>query len=85
MVLDWGQNFVSIQYLENKLMEFDKILHMHWYIQEWGWDYYMLIFAIFLTELWPLIDVRILFPLSILRTNWWNLAKFCICIDIDNI
>ena len=30
----------------------------------------------FITELWPLIDVRILFPLNILRANWWNLTKF---------
>ena len=37
----------------------------------------------FITELWPLIDVRILFPLNILRTNWWILTKICICIDID--
>ena len=29
MALDLGQNFVSAQYLENKLMEFDNILHMH--------------------------------------------------------
>ena len=24
-------------------------------------------------------------PLNILRTNWWILTKFCICIDIDKI
>ena len=29
MALDWGLNFVFTQYLENKLMEFDKILQMH--------------------------------------------------------
>ena len=42
-------------------------------------------FRKFLTELWPLIDARISFQLSILRTNWWYFAKFCIYIDIDNI
>ena len=26
MVLDWCRNFVSAQYLENKLVEFDQIL-----------------------------------------------------------
>ena len=38
-----------------------------------------------LQELWPLIDVRISFPLNILRTNGQNLTKFCIHIYIDNI
>ena len=31
-------DFGSAQYLENKLMEFDKILYMHWYWQDLGWD-----------------------------------------------
>ena len=30
---DWCQNFISAQYLENYWMDFDKILHMHWYWQ----------------------------------------------------
>ena len=29
MALDLGQNFVSAQYLENQLIEFDQILRMH--------------------------------------------------------
>ena len=29
MALDYRQNFVSAQCIENKLMELDKILHMH--------------------------------------------------------
>ena len=138
MIHDFCQNFVSTQYLENELMEFDQILHMHcywqdlgwentrqfssdsnrvmalddwWYLSEfcfrsisWEWIYgiwpnfaYALIltrsrlgllcihFCKFITELWPLIDVRISFPLNILRTSWWNLTKFCIYIDIINI
>ena len=32
-----------------------------------------------------LVDVRILFPLNILRTNGQNLTKFCIHIYINNI
>ena len=40
---------------------------------------------IFITELWPLIDVRILFPLNIFNTNWWISTKFCICIDTHKI
>ena len=30
-------------------------------------------------ELWPLIDVRILFPFNIFRTNWWILMTFYVC------
>ena len=41
----WCQNFVSARYLENKLMEFDQILHMHWYWQDLGWDCYTSIFT----------------------------------------
>ena len=42
------------------------------------------IFVKFVTELCPLIDIRILFPLNILRTNGWNFTKFYICISIGN-
>ena len=31
MALDLLKNFVSAQYLENKLMDFDRIFHMHLY------------------------------------------------------
>ena len=37
-------------------------------------------FRKFIIELWPLIDFRISFPLNILRTNWWNVTKFCLYI-----
>ena len=40
---------------------------------------------IFVTELWPLIDVRISFSFIIFRKNGWNLTNFCVCIDIDKI
>ena len=43
------------------------------------------IFGQFLTELWPLIDIRILFMFNILWNNLWILIKFCICIDIDKV
>ena len=33
----------------------------------------------------PLVDVRISFPLNILRTNGQNLTKFCMHIIIDEI
>ena len=44
-----------------------------------------MIFFKFVTELWPLIDVRISFPFNILRMNGQNLTKFCIHINIDKI
>ena len=39
------------------------------------------IFGQILTELWPLIDVRILFMLNILWINLWISIKFCIVTD----
>ena len=44
-----------------------------------------IIFAQFLTELQPLIDIRIWFMLNILWINLWISIKFCICIDIEKI
>ena len=44
-----------------------------------------IIFGQFLTELWPLIDVRILFMLNILWINLWISIKFCLWIDIDKL
>ena len=35
MALDWCQNFVSIEYLENKLMDFDEILCMQYMKFSW--------------------------------------------------
>ena len=35
----------------------------------------------FLKEFWPLTDVRISFPLNIIRMNGWNMTKIGICID----
>ena len=45
MALDLRQNFVSAQYLENKLTEFHQILNMHSYRQDLAWDSYTLFFA----------------------------------------
>ena len=42
-------------------------------------------FGQFLTELWPLINVRILFILNVLWINLWISIKFCIWIDIDKV
>ena len=49
-------------------MDFDKILFTHWYIWSMMWH---IIFPNFSTELWPLIDFRIMFMLNILWNNWW--------------
>ena len=40
---------------------------------------------LFVIELWPLIDVRISFPLNIFRANRKKWTKFSICIDIDKV
>ena len=42
-------------------------------------------FGQFLTELWPLINIKILFMRNILWINLWISIKFCIYIDIDNV
>ena len=42
-----------------------------------------IIFLTFAAELWPLIDIRIWFPLNILIRNGRNLTSFCVYIDID--
>ena len=39
----------------------------------------------FVAKLWPLIDVRVLFQLTILRTNGNHFTKFYICIYNDRI
>ena len=83
MALEWCQNFVSAQYLEKELINFDFAYAMIlttsslWLLNDH--------FSQFITELWPLNDVRILFPLNILKMKEWILNKFSICIDIDNI
>ena len=43
------------------------------------------IFGQFLTGLWFLINVRILFMLNILWINLWISIKFSICIVIDKM
>ena len=40
IALDLRQNFVSAQYFEFKLMNFDQFLDMHWHWQVYGWNYY---------------------------------------------
>ena len=43
------------------------------------------IFRKFVTVLWPLNDIRILFPLNFLIMNGRISINFCICIDIGKI
>ena len=43
---------------------------MHWYIWSMLWLIHI-IFLNFSTELWPLIEFRIMFMLTILWNNWW--------------
>ena len=90
-ILFWGPSvcqsicniFISAQYCGKTLMDFDQILHLHWYWWHQTWD--CLSSRQFIAELWPLNDVRILFSLNILETNEWILTTFCIGIDFDNV
>ena len=66
----------------------DRILPNFVYILLWTKSRLELLTIIFhkiVIELRPLTDVRISFPLNILRTNGQNLTKFCIHIHIDGI
>ena len=83
MAFDYLQNFVSSQYFENELME-------------WNFAYVLLMtrsrlgllranFCKFTTQLWPLVIVKISYSFSIFRTNRWGLIKFCICTDLNQI
>ena len=64
MALHWCQNFISIQYLENKLMDFDEILCMQYYKPHLGENIsysvqviiYRIQFKWLSTEFCPLID-----------------------------
>ena len=59
-------NFVSAQYLENKMTEFYQI-YIYAFILTWSsLGLLHVIFRIFVPELWPLIYAKILFPLNIL-------------------
>ena len=82
--------FVYAPYPETEAMDFDQILHMHWYRQDLGWDCYTSIFVNLNLKKsygpWcSLLKSEFLFPLNILRKNWWNSIKLCICIDIKNV
>ena len=76
--LDWRQNLVFAQYLENELTKWDQSLYTHYQWQDLSWYCKSLFFRKFATELRPLINVRIWFLLNILRMNWQNKTKFCI-------
>ena len=77
--LDRCQNFVSAQYFVQP--NFDYTLTM----LRSRLEFLIVIVYKFDTELWPLIHVRISFPLNILRTKGQNLTKFCTHIHIDKI
>ena len=64
-------------------MNFLETLHRHWY---WGgvvWYCNKGNFHYLSTELWPMVDIKILFPLKVLRTKEWIYIKFYMHIDID--
>ena len=58
-------DFISAQYLKNKSMELDQILHMGCHWPDLGWHLLCVNFHKSTTQLWPLVIVKILFPLNI--------------------
>ena len=67
MALDLCQNFVSAQYLENKLTDFHQILYIYAFILiRYRLGSLHMIFRTFVLVLWPLIYARFLFPVNIL-------------------
>ena len=84
MALDWGKNVFFLNIFRTNgwiLIKFCICIDMHKIHVASNARYFWSI----LTELWPLIDVRILFMLNILWINLWISIKFCICIDIDTM
>ena len=61
------------------------IIHALILRQDLGWDCYLSFFHIYLTELLPMIGVKIRFLLNIMGTNRQNFTKFYICIDCIHI
>ena len=55
---------------------------MHCYCQELGSDCYLFFFS-FVTKVWPLIVVRVSFPLYILKLTETN--HFCVYVDFDKV
>ena len=85
MALELCQNFVSAQYLKNKLTEFLQILYISFISTRSTLGLLHIIFPRLVIELWPLIFARILFPFNILRTNGQILTKLYITIHTEKI
>ena len=80
MALDLCQNFVSAQYLENKLTELHQIFIYAFILTRSIYGLLHIIFHRLVSELWPLIYARILFLLNILITNGQILTNLYITI-----
>ena len=82
MALDLLQNFVSAQYLEDKLTDFRQFFSALILTRS---SFRLLhdIYDLFVTELWPKIYVRISFLLNIFRPNGQNLTRLYKCIYIE--
>ena len=62
MALHLRQNFISVQYLENKWTEFHQILNMHSYWQDLHWDCNTLFFAHLYQSYGPWFRPKFPFP-----------------------
>ena len=63
-------------------INFNKILFMHWYIQNPCWSNARYFWSIF-NRIMALAQCQNFFMLKFLWINLWISIKFCICIDID--
>ena len=78
--LDSCPKCIFAQYLKNEQTNFNKILHMHWYI--YVIYNYILLFLIFQPSYSPFIYVQNVFIPNIFRINSYITRKFCIDIGI---
>ena len=85
MALDWPQNSVFFQYLENEWTEFNQILYTHYHWQYLHWYCKLSFFANLQQSYGPWLTTEFRFFFNILRMDGQNLTKFCIHMIIDKI
>ena len=84
IALDLRQNFVYVQYHENKWTEFHQILYMHSYGQDLSWECHIS-FLHTCTGIMVLNLRRNFVSVQYLEKKWTEFTKFYKCIHIDKI
>lgn len=72
----WYKNIISVQYIENKFLDFNGILYTHQYWLDLGLGRKWVEIVNFSTELWPLIGVEDMSLLDMLKTSQCTLIIF---------